>query len=72
MPLFWLVFKKGDDLTVVIHPASALVYARMEAAKLGLDEGIFSEGHQLDAKLSKRVPKNMMVGGSLRTRRQNC
>lgn len=31
-----------------------------DAAKKGLDAGIFTEGHQLDAKLLKRVPKKMI------------
>jgi hypothetical protein len=37
--------------------ASALVYARLDASKEGLDAGPFVEGRQLDAKLSKRIPK---------------
>lgn len=60
MFLYWLVYSTDDDIAVVVLPASALVYARLEAAKLGLDEGTFIEGHQLDAKLSMRVPKKMI------------
>ena len=60
MSLCWLVFDLDGDIAVVILPASALVYARLDAAKMGLDEGTFVEGHQLDDKLSRRVPKNMI------------
>ena len=38
----------------------SLVYARLAATKAELDDGTFVEGHQLAAKLSKRVPKSMI------------
>ena len=60
LSLYWLVFDVHGDIAVVILPASALVYARLDAAMKKLDEGAFVEGHQLDIQLSKRVPKNMI------------
>jgi hypothetical protein len=32
----------------------------MRAALAGLDNGTFTEGHELDGKTAKRVPKAMM------------
>jgi hypothetical protein len=60
MFLYWLVCSTDDDIAVVVLPASALVYARFDAARKNRDDGTFVEGHQLDAKLSKRVPKKMI------------
>ena len=54
--LFWLVFKKGGDITVFIQPAGALGMARLKAALAGID-GEFQEGYALDAKMTKKVPK---------------
>jgi hypothetical protein len=65
--LFWLVFKKGDDITVFIQPAGALGMARLRAANAGV-EGEFQEGHELDRKMTKKVPKGEI--GKLLTRKQ--
>ena len=53
--LFWLVFK-ADDISVIVQPANDIITARMKAM-LGGIEGKFQEGHQLDAKTAKKVPK---------------
>ncbi len=58
--MFWLVYQNGKGVEVVVLPASALIYARLDAVNKGLDGGTFKEGHLLDAKLSKRVPKKMI------------
>jgi hypothetical protein len=50
--------------TVVLLPASALVYARLDALMKGLDEGTFVEAHRLDDNLSERIPK-VMIGRRL-------
>jgi hypothetical protein len=57
--LFWLVFKTGGDITVFIQPAGDLGVARLRAALAGM-EGEFQEGHALDAKMTKKVPKKMI------------
>jgi hypothetical protein len=58
--LFWLVFKKkGVDITVFIQPAGALGEARLRAAIAGI-EGEFQEGHELDDKTAKKVPKGQI------------
>jgi hypothetical protein len=59
MHLFWLVFKNGKDLSVIIQPAGAIVAARLRALLAGI-EGEFQEGYELDAKTAKKVPKGMI------------
>jgi hypothetical protein len=44
---------------VVIQPAPSLVHARLVTAIAEI-EGEFTEGHQLDAKLIRKIPKNML------------
>ena len=68
--LFWLVFKKGGDITVFIQPAGALGMARLRAALAGID-GEFQEGHELDAKMAKKVPK-AQVGKPLSRKQANA
>jgi hypothetical protein len=60
MPLFWLCYQHNNQIFVVIEPAPSLVDARMRAALAGLDEGVFTEGHELDRKTEKQVPKAMI------------
>jgi hypothetical protein len=57
MPLYWLCYRHNNQISVVIEPGAALIFARMRAALAGLDEGTFTEGHALDSKTAKRVPK---------------
>ena len=57
--LFWLVFKSGNDRSVIIQPAGTIIVARMRALLAGI-EGEFQEGHELDAKTAKKVPKRMI------------
>jgi hypothetical protein len=55
MPLYWLVYRHNNQVCVVIEPAPSLIHARLRASLAGLDEGEFTEGHELDRKW--RVPK---------------
>ena len=57
--LFWLVFKSGKDLSVIIQPAGTIIVARLRALLAGV-EGDFQEGHMLDDKTVKKVPKKMI------------
>ena len=50
MPLFWLVYRHNNQISVVIEPAPSLIHARMRAALAELDEGEFTEGHELPGK----------------------
>ena len=58
MPLYWLVYRLNNQISVVIEPAHSLIYARLRAAIDGLDEGEFTEGHELPGKW--KVAKEMV------------
>jgi len=58
MPLYWLCYRHDNQISVVIEPAASLVHARMKAAIAGLDQGEFTEGHELPSKWN--VPKAMI------------
>jgi hypothetical protein len=58
MPLYWLVYRHNNQISVVIEQAPSLVHARMRAALAGLDQGDFTEGHELDRKW--KVAKEMI------------
>jgi hypothetical protein len=60
MPLYWLCYRHNNQVSVVIEPGTSLVHARMGAALAELDEGEFTEGHELDRKTTKQVPKAMI------------
>jgi len=44
----------------VIEPGASPIHARMRASFAELDEGEFTEGHELDSKTEKQVPKAMV------------
>jgi hypothetical protein len=48
------------------------IHARMRAALAVLDAGTFTEGHELDRKTEKQVPKAMIGHGYHRTKRRGC
>jgi hypothetical protein len=50
MPLYWLVYRHNNSIFVVIEPGASLIHARLRASLDGLDEGEFTEGHELDRK----------------------
>src|SRR5262249_25291993 len=50
MPLYWLVYRHNNQISVVIEPGASLIHARMRASLDGLDEGDFTEAHELDRK----------------------
>ena len=58
MPLYWLVYRHNNQISIVIEPGASLIHARMRSALDGLDEGEFTEGHERDRKW--RVPKAMI------------
>ena len=60
MPLYWLCYQHNNQISVVIEPGASPIHARMRAALAGLDEGTFTEGHELDPKTEKQVPKAMI------------
>jgi hypothetical protein len=58
MRLYWLCYRHNNQVSVVIEPGASPIHARMRAALDGLDQGMFTEGHELDRKW--RVPKAMI------------
>ena len=50
MPFYWLVYRHSNQISVVIEPGASLIHARMRASLDGLDEGDFTEGHELPSK----------------------
>jgi hypothetical protein len=58
--MYWLCFESPKGVCVILQAASSLVYARMMVSFAGFQPGQFREGHALDAKLIKRIPKNMI------------
>jgi hypothetical protein len=58
MPLYWLCYRHNNQISVVIEPGASPIHARMRAALANLDQGEFTEGHELDRKW--RVAKEMI------------
>jgi hypothetical protein len=58
MPLYWLVYRHANQISVIIEPAHSLIHARMRASLANLDEGDFTESHELDRKW--KVAKQMV------------
>jgi len=58
MPLYWLVYRHNNQISVVIEPGASLIHARLRSALDGLDQGEFTEAHELDRKW--RVSKEMI------------
>ena len=58
MPHYWLVYRHNNQISVLIEPGASPIHARMRAALASLDEGEFTEGHELDRKW--KVAKEMV------------
>ena len=58
MPLYWLCYRHNNQISVIIEPGASLIHARKRAALAELDQGEFSEGHELDR--TWQVPKAMI------------
>jgi hypothetical protein len=58
MPLYWLVYRHHNQISVVIEPGASIIHARLRVALDGLDEGEFTEGHELPGKW--KVAKQMI------------
>jgi hypothetical protein len=58
--LFWLCYREGGKVRVVLQPAASLIHARLKAALTDLGDGTFAEGHHLDAKMERRVLKALI------------
>jgi hypothetical protein len=51
MPLYWLVYRHNNQISVVIEPGASPIHARLRASLANLDQGEFTEGHELDRKV---------------------
>jgi hypothetical protein len=60
MPLYWLCYRHNNRVKVVLELGASLVHARMRAALAGLEEGTFTEGHELNGQTEKQVPMAMI------------
>ena len=60
MPLYWLCYQHNNQISVVIEPGASLIHARMRSVLADLDQGELTEGHELDRKTTKQVPKAMI------------
>jgi len=58
MPLYWLCYRHNNGIFVVIEPGASLIHARLRASLAGLDQGEFTEGHELSGKWN--VAKEMV------------
>lgn len=59
--MLWLVFDISSGPCVILQPAPHLLHARLVAGMTRrLDPQTFIEGHQLDKKLIKQIPKDMI------------
>jgi hypothetical protein len=58
--VFWLAYQTRDGICVVLQPAASLIHAKLAVDVQNLTPGEFTEGHQLDAKLIKRIPKKLI------------
>jgi hypothetical protein len=56
MPLYWLCYRHNNQISVVIEPGASLIHARLRAKLANLDEGEFTDGHELERKW--RVPNS--------------
>ena len=54
MPLHWVCYRYDNQISVVIEPGASIIHARLRASIAGLDEGEFTEGHELDRKAAAR------------------
>jgi hypothetical protein len=71
MPLYWLCYRHNNQISVVIEPGASPIHARMRAALANLDQGDFTEGHELDGKwkvtkamVGRRLSQNEAWRGS--------
>lgn len=55
--MWWMVFEEDGERYVWIEEANNLMTARLKASLAGHTEG-FIEGHELDGKTAKKVPKS--------------
>jgi len=58
--LYWLVYQTPKGPIVFLQPAHTLIAARMRAAIANV-EGEFTEGHELDQRTERKVPKTLIA-----------
>jgi len=48
MPIYGGLYRHSHQISIVIEPGASPIHARMRASLADLDEGDFTEGHELD------------------------
>jgi hypothetical protein len=56
--LYWLVHRIDGEPKVYVQESSSLIEARLKAGLVGV-KGEYVEGHELDDKTARKVPKDM-------------
>jgi len=66
MPLYWLVYRRNNQISVVIEPGASLIHARMRAALGGALIKLYGNDHVLAQEIHKQdgqeLPKNRYDG----------
>jgi hypothetical protein len=58
--LFWIVREHGGERSVFLQAANAAIFAMMHSAIAGHEGGKPIEIHELDAKMTRKIPKRMI------------
>jgi len=60
MALFWIVHEFDGKRRIYIQEARSLIFARLRVSRAGFDKGTFVEAHALDARIAKKIPKELI------------
>ena len=63
MALYWLCYRHNNSISVVIEPGHSLIYARLRSAIDGLDQGEFTEGHELPRACTHKARSHSCADG---------
>ena len=58
-PRYWILHKRDEGVELMVVRGHSLEHARLKAGLDGL-EGYYVQGHQLDAKISKKMPEALI------------
>ena len=59
MPLYWLVYRRSNQISVVIEPGASLIHARMRAALLTFERVLINAGiGRISAREANRIRRD--------------